>query len=254
MGIKITTDNFLSEFQAPIIRQSANPNGDPQNIVSPDHSLTYTSVPDGSGIFELEFGTVEDIEYVAISGHTVVARANLSGVIEIYSSNTLLDSVRLSRNNNVMFTFDEPREIGNLRVFFRASSRLSEVTVSYVAAGRLIDIEEGEQAGYKRNWLKRSIKQRTTSNRTSAPVSAIQKTEPLTATLNIPNIDAHLSQNEYQDFIDYTFDQPFFIKEVDELPESCYICYDPEHDIVAHRATPLLNRASIKFKAYNGLQ
>jgi len=252
MGIKITRDNFINSSTIPEVANSINPNGNALNITSPDHSLTYTSVPDGSGSFRVFIDDHEDVEYVAISGHTAVPNGG-SAVVSFGFGTTVVDSVTLFRNNNVMFTF-EPMDLGGFFVQFTPSFPSHPVTLSQVAIGRLIDVEEGEQAGYKRNWLKRSIKQRTTSNRTSAPVSAIQKTEPLSATLNIPNIDAHLSQNDYQRFIDYTFEQPFFIKEVEDLPESSYICYDPEHDIVAHRATPLLNRATIKFKAYNGLQ
>ena len=247
-GIKLTKNNVLTGT-SPTILASASIGEVASHLTTYDHSLNYTS-GNSSDDFIISLGSVSDISYVALSG--MDATASGGATITLLNETLPLDSVTLKRNNNVMFTFDE-RSFGNLIVRISTLVPESRVTLSYIAAGQLIDVEEGEQSGYKCNWLTRSIVQQTTSNRQAAPVGSIQISKPLSGTLRLPNLDAQLSQNEYQDFIDYTYEQPFFIKEIEDKPESTYICFDPTHGVASHRSTRELNVATIKFKAFTGL-
>lgn len=246
-GLSISTSNVLID-QTPTI-SSPGTNEVPNNISDPDHSLSYTSGT-STQYFEVSYGAQTSISYVAISGHT--AATQQQATIELYNDATLIDSVVLTRNNNVMFTFPT-QAFQDLRVKFITAPSTYQTTVSYIAAGQHLTISRGEQAGYKRNWLNRHLIQSTTTNLQVAPVSAIQKNKSLKGTLSLPNEFAQFAEGSWQTFIDFAFDQPFFIKENSLKPESSYICFDPTFDTMAHGQTRTLDSVKLKFSVFNGL-
>ena len=71
--------------------------------------------------------------------------------------------------------------------------------------------------------------------------------------LSLPNEVAEFTETDWQDFEDFTLEQPFFIKEQEDEPQSAYICFDAKHDIAAHPQTRKLNTVKLTFNAYNGL-
>lgn len=246
-GLKISTSNVLTN-QVPVITD-AGINEIPANISDPDHSLNYTS---GSSVanFSASYGPQSSITYVAISGHT--AATQLPVTVRLYNGGVLIDSVYLTRNNNVMFTF--PKMIfTDLRVEFITSPNTYQTTVSYIAAGEHLTITSGEQSGYSRNWLNRHVTQRTTTNLQVGPVSSLTQKKVLKGTLTLPNEVVLFAEEAWQDFIDFAFEQPFFIKEVRSKPESSYICFDPKFDTNAHSQTRALDVLKLKFTVFNGL-
>ena len=246
-GLSISKSNVLID-QVPTITD-AGIGETPANISSPDHSLNYTC---GSSTvnFEVSYGAQTNISYVGISGHT--ATTPNQATIELWNGATKIDQVILKRNNNIMFTFAS-QAFSNLIVKFITVPVTYQMTVSYICAGQHLTILTGEQAGYKRAWLNRHTISKTTTNLQVAPVSTLQKTKALKGSLSFPNELATFAENDWQDFIDFSFEQPFFIKEQQNKPESSYICYDPMHDIVSHGQTRTLDVIKLKFTAYNGL-
>lgn len=246
-GICITSSNVLLD-QTPVITDPGT--GEiADNISSPDHSLNYTcgtSVTD----FSVSYGAQTNISYVAISGHT--AATPTQATIELYNDTTLIDSVVLQRNNNVMFTFPA-QAFQDLIIKFVTVPNNYQMTVSFIAAGEYITIEKGQQAGYSRNWLNRHTTQRTASNLEVGPISSTQRSKALKGKLSLPNELAIFAEGTWQNFIDFSYEQPFFIKEFKLKPESTYICYDPLPGVKSHPKTPTLDVITLSFTVYNGL-
>lgn len=221
----------------------------PSNITDPDHSLTYTGGTTASDLI-ISFGARNNISYVAMSGHN--AALTTTGTVSILNGSTLIQSVTISRNNNLMFTFDL-QNFTDLRVKFTVSPNNQATTVSFIAAGTYLIIPRGEQSGYSRQWLERQTTSQTSTNLLSAPTGVTQKRMALKGNLSIPNQTSDFIETQWQEFIDFSFEQPFFIKEIDDEPQTSYICYNPKHKIKAHSMTRGLINASMQFNSYNGL-
>lgn len=247
MALSISTTNVLIN-QTPTI---VDPGTDEvaANISDPDHSLNYTCGT-LTGDFEVNYGAQTNISYVAISGHTAATPA--AATIELYDGAVLIDSVSLVRNNNIMFTFPS-MSFTTLKVRFVTLPNNFQATVSFIAAGQHLELATGEQAGYKRNWLNRHQVQRSTTNLQVGPVSSLTQKKSLKGTLSLPNEVIAFVEDDWQTFIDFAFDEPFFIKEVESKPESSYICFDPMFDTNAHSQTRALDMVKLKFTVFNGL-
>jgi hypothetical protein len=239
-GLSISTSNVLTD---PGTGEVAS------YISDPDHSLNYTCGT-SVGNFEISYGAQTNISYVAISGHT--AATPTQATIELYNDTTLIDSVVLQRNNNVMFTF-AAQAFQDLKIRFITVPNNYQMTVSYIAAGEHITILTGEQAGYKRQWLNRHQTQRTSSNLQVGPVSSLTQKKALKGQLSLPNEKIVFAEGAWQTFTDFAFEQPFFIKEVASKPESSYICFDPIFDTRAHSQTRALDGIRLNFTVFNGL-
>ena len=219
------------------------------NISDPDHSLNYTCGT-AIGDFQASYGAQNNISYVAISGHTAATPA--TATIELYDNVTLIDTVTITRNNNIMFTFPE-MNFTDLIVKFITVPNNYQMTVSFIVAGKYLAIETGQQAGYARNWLNRHVTQRSNSTLEVGPISSTQRAKALKGMLSLPNELAIFTEGTWQEFIDFSFEQPFFIKEFQDKPESSYICYDPIPGVKSHPQTPTLDVITLKFTVYNGL-
>ena len=235
-GLAISATNVLID-QVPTITDSGADEM-PANLSDPDHSLNYTC---GTNVadFTISYGAQSQLNYIGISGHNAATPAQAT--IEIYNGQNIVDRVILNRNNNLMFTF-QTQNFTDLIIKFLTVPKNHQTTVSYIAAGQHIIIPAGEQAGYKRLWLMRHLQQRTTTNMQNMPISSLQKPKALKGT-----------ELDYQNLIDFTLVQPFFIKEQVDKPESTYICFDAKHDISAHPQTRKLNAVKLSFNAFNGL-
>lgn len=246
-GLSLSKTNVLIN-QVPVI---TDPGTDeiPSNISDPDHSLNYTCGT-SVGDFAVSYGAQTNISYVAISGHT--AATPTQATIELYNDTTLIDSVVLQRNNNVMFTFPT-QTFQDLIIKFITIPNNFQMTVSYIAAGEHLTLATGEQAGYKRSWLMRHLTQRTTTNLQVAPVSTTQKSKAMKGMLTLPNEFASFAEGTWQSFIDFSYEQPFFIKEISSKPESTYICFDPKFNVSAHPTTRTLDVLSLSFTLFNGM-
>lgn len=246
-GLSITTSNVLLN-QVPVITDPGT-GETPANISDPDHSLNYTCGT-SVGDFSVSYGAQTNISYVAISGHTAATPAQAT--IELYNDTTLIDSVVLQRNNNVMFTFPS-QAFQDLIIKFVTVPNNFQMTVSFIAAGEIITLLKGQQAGYARNWLNRHTTQRTASTLEVGPISSTQRAKALSGSLSMPNELAIFTEGTWQTFIDFSFEQPFFIKEFKSKPESTYLCYDPKPGVKSHPKTPTLDVITLKFTAFNGL-
>lgn len=246
-GLSISKSNVLVDQVPTIIDPGTDET--PANISDPDHSLNYTCGT-SVGDFAVSYGAQTNISYVAISGHT--AATPTQATIDLFDGVTLIDTVVLQRNNNVMFTFPA-QDFTDLIVKFNTVPNNFQMTVSYIAAGEHLILTYGEQAGYKRSWLTRHTTQRTTTNLQAAPVSMLQKSKSMKGTLSLPDEFATFAEGDWQSFIDFSFEQPFFIKEFSDKPESTYICYDPKHGVMSHGSTRTLDVITLSFTLFNGL-
>ena len=246
-GLAISTTNVLLNVVPTIT--DAGTNEVAANISDPDHSLNYTcgtTVAD----FAVSYGAQTNISYVGISGHT--AATPDQATIELYDDTLLIDTVTIQRNNNLMFTF-ATQDFTDLIVKFITVPNNYQMTVSFIAAGEYLTIAKGQQAGYARNWLKRHTTQRTASTLEVGPISSTQRSKALSGMLSLPNELAIFTEGTWQAFVDFSYDQPFFIKEFKSKPESTYLCYDPLHDFKSHSQTQTLDVIILKFTAFNGL-
>ena len=246
-GVSISTSNVLIN-QVPTITD-VGVGEVAANISDPDHSLNYTCGTSTSD-FAVIYGAHSNISYVAVSGHTAATPA--PATVQLYNGAILVDSVVISRNHNIMFTFPS-QSFSNLIVKFLVTPDNFQSTVSYIAAGQHINLTYGTQAGYKRNWLNRHTVQRTSTNLQVGPVSTTQRSKAMKGSLRLPNELASFAESNWQTFIDFSYEQPFFLKEVESKPESTYICYDPKFDDATHGSTTTLNALTLSFTLFNGL-
>ncbi len=244
----VTTSNKLTGV-TPTILTDAGVGEIPANITDPDHSLTYTSGT-ATDDFTISFGAMNAVSYVAISGHDA-AKVN-PATVQVLDNGSIVQQVTITRNHNLLFSFTTAN-FTDLQVKFVATPNTTPVTVSYIAAGAYLEVPRGEQAGYSRQWLKRQISQQTSSNLETAPTAITQKRTGLKGSLSSPNQELTFIESSWQPFVDFSFTQPFFIKEIDDRPETSYICYDPKHDVKAHAKTRTLDDLTLSFTAYNGL-
>ena len=244
----VTASNQILNV-VPSILADAGAGETPANISDPDHSLTYTSGT-GQSAFVVSFGAQNNISYVALSGHN--AALTSSALVSIFDGLTVVASIIISRNHNLVFTFPI-RNFTDLRIQFSITPNNQATTISYIAAGTYLVVPRGEQAGYSRQWLKRQITSKTSTNLLSAPTGTTQKRSSLKGNLSVPNQTIDFIETSWQSFIDFSYSQPFFIKEDDTKAQSSYICYNPQHDVKAHSTTRGLANASMRFSAYNGL-
>ena len=246
-GLAISTTNVLLNVVPAITDPGTNEVA--ANISDPDHSLNYTcgtTVAD----FAVSYGAQTNISYVGISGHT--AATPDQATIELYDDTLLIDTVTIQRNNNLMFTF-AVQDFTDLIVKFITVPNNYQMTVSFIAAGEYLTIAKGQQAGYARNWLTRHTTQRTASTLEVGPISSTQRSKALSGMLSLPNELAIFTEGVWQAFVDFSYDQPFFIKEFKSKPESTYLCYDPSHGFKSHPQTQTLDGITLKFTAFNGL-
>jgi len=248
----ITKTNVLDGVTPTI--QDPGTNQTPANITNPDHSLLYTCGT-LSNNFRMDFGAQTDVEYVAVSGHNGATVGD--NTIVVLDNGTSVASATLSRDHNAVITFTK-QSFTDLQVRFEptpANPSTAQVSVSYVAAGEYITLpNNGEQAGYKRAWMARSLESRAATNIQAAPIASTKRRKPLKLSLSIPNATTTFSRGDWMEFLDFAEASPFFVRENDSLPESSYICFNPVLDTVrANSRTRALDSINLKFDAYNGL-
>ena len=225
---------------------------DPASMTDPDHSLTYTS-GSASTDFTVSFGAQSDIEYVAISGHNGNDSGNTMSVA-IKDNGSTIASGGSTDNNVLVITFTK-RNFTDLQVVFQTNPNTYRITVAYIAAGEYIEVpNDGEQSGYSRGWMNRGVKQRVSTNQNAMPLALTQRRIPLKASLKIPNADTVFSRQDWHDFTNYAVEQPFFIREIDIIVRSSYICFNPNFDMVkAHPQTRALDSITLRFDLNNGI-
>ena len=222
---------------------------DASYITNPDHSLTYSSGTSVSD-FSMDFGQVFDITYVGISGHNAATPSQAT--IQLYDGDTLIDFVTLTRNNNVMFTFSQ-MTFTNLILKFVTVPNNYETTVSWIAAGKHITFPKGEQSGYKRAWLMRSMRTKTVTSNSSAPVSTTKRRKTMKQSLSFPNQELEVSHDTWQTFLDFAEASPFFMNENNSLPEATHLGYDAIDTLSAHSSTRCVDNVKLSYTAFNGL-
>lgn len=254
----ITTSNILLGL-SPTVTAGASTDL-PGNTTDPDFSTIYRSSDQLR--LTLEFGVTESINYIAVAGHNLANSGDGTARVRVYDDQTLIKTNNIIRNNVVVIEFPE-QSFTNLRIGLRNDDGASNPILTFCAAGSAFTVpNNGEEAGYNRQFLNRSIKNKTTTNSIAAPVSVLKKRVPAKGTLKKPNLTKDFTETTWQTFLDFAVDNYFFIQEqqpevVSEfsgLNSSAYLCYNlTRNSVTTHPQTGALNNTSISFSVYNGL-
>lgn len=258
----ITRTNVIKNL-SPTVVTGVNPDFDPSGITDPDFSTLYRST-DNTRLF-FDFGAVNGINYVSFSGINIQGNQDFTSRCFVADGGNIIASTYINRNHSVVIDF-ETRDFTNLRLGLINPSGNANPIVRYCSAGVGFYVPNGgETAGYNRQFLNRNIINRTTINNDSAPIAQLRKRVAGAGTLNIPNMTAEFSEGEWQQFLDFAYENHFLIREQDPTPtqdgtelvtrnNSAYLCYDPGKSTPkAHPDTRRLNNISFPFKVYNGL-
>lgn len=249
----ISKSNVLNGL-VPTVTTGNNSTQNAGDITDPDHSTSYLA--NGSTLI-VEFGSVPSINYVAISGHNA-ASVSGGGVanLRLFDGTTQVQFAAVVRDNVVFFNFTQ-QSFTNLRVQIAAvgGTTQSGISVSFIAGGLAFTVPNGgETSGYARNYLTRPYKSRVSSDAAASPTAIVRQRQALKGTLTLPNMLDGFVAGEWQDFLDFTVNEPFFIKELEGRDESAYICFEPTYSApTAHPDTRALHNAKIQFRAFNGL-
>lgn len=235
----------------------------PENITDPDFSTSYgSSNPTRLG---MDFGFVANINYVAVAGVNIEGAKDFTSGVLVRDTGTIITANYIERNHCILCTFPT-RTFNNLRVELLNPTGNVNPRVHYVSAGQTLSVPNGgENAGYNRQFLQRNFQSKTQLNANSAPVATITKKMQASGRLTIPNSSKAFSEGEWQDFLDFSEEEFFFIQEQQPEPifvsgermdynnNSAYLCYEPKSRITAHSQTRALNAINLSFKVYNGL-
>lgn len=248
MALSITTSSVL---RTPSNISNPGAGEVESNISSADHSLTYTTGAGGCEfLWDPDDGSSYQISYLAISGHNL----RVGDTVTVEYGALLLGAHTIQRGGGAIMITWSPIDFDSaITVTISPTDPARATTISYMVGGLHMEIDTGEQAGYKRLWLNRNVTRETTTNMLAAPVSTLTKRVVLKGSLSLPNQTAEFSQGEWQAFIGFTFEYPFFIKEIEGNPDSSYVCFDPLFSTSSHSQTRALDSLTVSFKAYNGL-
>jgi len=255
----LTTSNILLG-RTPTIVTGEDVNLDPAAITDPDFSANYTSTDQFRLTFD--FGATTEINYVAYAGLKLKGSGDFTSRVRIRDGSEIIATNFIERDHCVVVTF-EPRSFANLRVGMFNAAGNGNPFISFVAAGTAITIpNSGEIAGYNRQFLNRSIRLKTTLNSDAAPIASLKKKIAAKGLLSLPNMTQAFTETTWQDFLDFSAENNFFIREqgtveaplTTSFDQSGYLCYDLQaNSVKAHAQTRLLNNLSIGFKVFNGL-
>lgn len=255
----ITKSNVLDGVTPTIVSGASGDN--PASLTDPDFSTNYTS--SSASTLAFDCGATGTISYVAIAG-ILAADPNASTPARMRIANvggSWIRNIQVNRNHAIVATF-EPQSFSNLRIQLEAANTVSNPTISYIAAGLHFEVpNNGEQAGYNRQFLARNYKQKTTSNGRGAPTAILRERTPAKGKLNLRNMTREFTENEWQEFLDFSQDNHFFIREqaiaessTSQINNSAYICYNiKDNRVTAHNLTRALNDCSLSFEVFNGL-
>ena len=260
----ITTSNQILNRVPSQVFIGENENFDPANVTDPDFSTLYTSTRNDRLTFD--FGVVSNIDYVAFAGTNIANGQDFDSRFTVRDGTTVIARNFVKYNNCCVVTFPR-RSFTNLRVGMYNADSSTPPTVRFIAAGQGFNVpNDGENAGYNRQFLNRNLVNRTSVNNQAAPIATLQAKATANGTLSLPNMTKEFSENEWQDFLNFAYSNSFFIREQDPTPtavkddgfhtnnNSAYLCFDPRNSkITAHPQTRELNNVSISFKVFNGL-
>jgi hypothetical protein len=257
----ITSSNILLNSQpSVIVGASAN---DARNIVDPDFSTLYQSTNNTQLV--ISFGGTSSIDYVAFAGTNIKGNSDFLSSFVVRDGGSVVATTFVKYDNCCVVSF--PRQsFSDLTVELNNPRGNLRPLVRFISAGRgFIVPNDGENAGYNRQFLNRNVKNRTSINDLAAPVASLKTKVSAVARLNLPNMSKSFSENEWQDFLNFAVSNHFFVREQDNQEEvegvglqsfnnSAYLCYDIQsNSVTAHQQTRELNNIQVSFKVFNGL-
>ena len=156
----LTTTNIFAGL-TPTISLGAS-SDDPSNLTDPDFSLNYTST--SKEAMSVDFGATPEINYVAVAGINIAGNGDGNSRVRVRDGSEIIAITFIKRNHCIVLSFDA-RPFADSKIGFLNATQDQEVTVSYVAGGNALTVPNGgEISGYKRMWLGRQIKTKTTTN------------------------------------------------------------------------------------------
>lgn len=258
----ITKSNVLGGV-SPTITRGKNTSFSESSITDSDFSTLYTS--SDNQYLTMGFGVVPSISYVAVAGLNIAGNKDFTSRVSVMDGDTVLIRNFISNNNCVVIDFEE-RSFSNLRVVLYNDAGNTPPSVRHIAAGKRIQVpNSGETSGHNRQFLNRNEKNRSTVNNLGAPIAQLKKKVAAKGSLNLPNMTKEFSEGEWQEFLDFSMSNHFFIREQDNSPNglggrqsyynnSAYMCFDVQNNsVTAHGETRALNNIKVSFKVFNGL-
>lgn len=247
----IVTKSNVIEGVTPSVTSGASSDL-PESVTDQDFSQNYTGTDPERLI--IEFGVTSSINYVAVAGIILKSGISEKSTVRIADGDTLIKKVEISRDHCVVVSFPS-QTFSNLKVTLRNAAANRAPTVSLVAAGEYLTIpNSGETSGYERAWINRATKNKTTVNDLAAPVGVLRKPIPQKIRLSLPDMTYDFSVTDWQDFLDFSNENLFFVNEDPEVPESSYCCFDQSRvSARAHSATRSLVNLSVSYQVFTGL-
>ena len=261
--MRISTTNVLLGV-IPIVNDGLS-SDDPANVTDPDFSTSYTGTDNNKLTFI--FGATSLINYIAVAGLNIKGNSDLTSFVRVTEDNTIITTSYVVRNNCVMLTFPS-MSFSKLRVVINNGAGNVLPAVRFIAGGTYLQLPQGgESAGYNRQFLNRNTTTKSTLSNISAPTSVLKKKVSAKGTLSLPNMTRSFTENEWQNFLDFSSNNYFFIREQDPVnfnegdtfytdttAHTSYLCFDVTGtNTAAHAQTRLLNNISLNFKVFNGL-
>jgi len=255
----ITKSNILADVVASVTTGASS--DDAANITDPDFSVFYTS--SSSSTLVMSFGARAAMTYVAVAGLNIKGNADNTSYVAVNDGVTEIKRITVNTNQVVVINFDLTTFTDLIVTVVNGAGNEAPI-VRYLAGGAVLTVpNSGEQSGYKRKYLERNFKNKTTLSSEVEPIAMVRKKVATSGRLNIPNASRSFSESEWQTFLEFATLNSFFILERDSLFDSgagvtfapsAYLCYELNVNVAsAHSSTRSLNSLSIGFKAYTGL-
>ena len=266
--MKITANNHYTDaYSGFSVTSDAKAGQTIADIETGDFSTAYTSNGIASTfVIDKTFSSAFTCRYVAIAGHNFGALGGtLTLVIDTVTKGTTTFTAGDS-NHVILFHFAS-LSATNIKLTFTKGTSTDACTVTYVAAGDLLDSEfsipTNEESGFSKVWRTRSKKLRATLSDSGAPVAYIRQSISRNATLSFSSMEKSVIDSAlWNSFLGLIYDTgDFFIKEEDgdttgvsDNPKSSYLCFDADAAPPrTHGSTRALVQQTIKYKAYTGL-
>ena len=241
--------------------ESTIPGG--ENLISFDFSTTFST---GNFYAVTEFyinfsqdesGNYPTVGYFGLTGHNAT---NCNFRVRAF------DPVLSEFHDESYAVGDEPRTImfdfssiaqSCRRIIFSVTKDTpgQSVTLTHIAAGQVLTVPNGGYAsGFKIPWLGRNKVQRAKINYAVGPTALVNTQDANETTLTIRNMPKSYAETTWLDFLDFAFENAFFVRGLDDEYESSYLGFDIKPSIpTAHSNTKELVNVNLKHSTYVGI-
>lgn len=227
-----------------LVQISSPQGGEPENLLSMTNGLFWTPSAAGNKVLNLTIAGGTGLEYLAGVGPQGFNSVTLD------NGNGFVVTVPFSWNGAFYINLDPLESYQNCTLTFTGQGVLYGICV-----GNDWDVPNGgEQAGYAKGYLARSLSLNSVVDKSAIPVATVGTRKAAKGKLQIKNMP--MSEIHYWNMLQITTESwgGFFIQEVDEDETTGYWVFDVKFDTPkAHGSTRKLAVCSVGFNIYNGV-